>query len=343
LADVRKRLLGHDGRCDRAALVVVYGWPGAGKTTLSVALAHDHETHDRFRDGVVWVAVGKLTTEKREEQLLERFRQIGDGLGYPESVKWNTCRKARSDLREAAKPRSTLLILDDVWDMADALELAVVGPKGAVLITTRVTREAIDPNLGQHGYELKGLPEGEGLRLLHEASHEASRAYPDESKQLAEKLQYLPLGLTVAGPLIQKAPPGTARSLIRDLADDSRMIDAKLPPDLIQQMPNRTVAALLCRSTDELDPWARIYFAALGRMRDDVLTWYPAAFLGDIWSALRKSEAVRTTDQIAQHLVDWGLLEERRNGQDGPLAYRTHALLLLLAKSMLKRKPGASQ
>ena len=54
LARIKQQLAGRGN----AALTVLHGLPGIGKTSLAIALAHDRQIRASFADGILWVGVG---------------------------------------------------------------------------------------------------------------------------------------------------------------------------------------------------------------------------------------------------------------------------------------------
>ncbi len=50
---------------DNVALSALNGLPGVGKTALSIALAHDPQVREYFRDGILWAASGTRTGHPR--------------------------------------------------------------------------------------------------------------------------------------------------------------------------------------------------------------------------------------------------------------------------------------
>ena len=101
------------GRADRHALTALRGLPGVGKTALAKALANEPAIVDAFPDGRAWVALGpEPGVFSLLGRLLEQFGSSGSDLITPE---------ARAErLRSVLAGRCYLLVLDDVWQPADA-------------------------------------------------------------------------------------------------------------------------------------------------------------------------------------------------------------------------------
>src|SRR5690242_1931866 len=114
-------------------LAALYGLPGVGKTTLAVALTHDQAIQDHFHDGILWAALGP------QPDALGLLSYWGTLLGVPESEsqKLRTPDAWIRRIRAAIGTRQMLLVIDDAWEIEQALTFKVGGPRCAYLVTTR--------------------------------------------------------------------------------------------------------------------------------------------------------------------------------------------------------------
>jgi hypothetical protein len=153
--------------------------------------------------------------------------------------------------------------------------------------------------------------------------------YPSQCEDLARALEGLPLSLQVAGRLLN-AESGIGLdvpSLLRDLRDGTRLLEATAPADLTElereteSLRIPTVAGLLRKSTDLLDPHTRECFAWLSAQEASPVE-FDRRILQRLWR-------VGDPDAVARTLADRGLIEPVGDGR-----FRMHALLVLHAKSL---------
>jgi len=170
------------------------GLPGVGKTTLALALAHDHEIQNHFSDGILWAGLG---LQADIEEIQARWgTQLGLSQGEVAKI------KSRNDwaktLRAAIGQRYMLLIIDDVWEIDDALAFQVGGPHCMYLFTTRFPQIAIQI-AGSKTTTVAELSEENGVDLL---SHFVPRLIEQDSitaRQLVHSVGALPLALVLMG------------------------------------------------------------------------------------------------------------------------------------------------
>ncbi len=175
-------------------LTAINGLPGVGKTTLAVALAHDFEVLDHFRDGVLWSGVGP---HPNVLALLSRWGTVL-GVAAADMGRLTTAEAWTMALRSAIGTRQMLLVIDDVWKIEDVLAFKVGGPNCSYLVTTRF------PHIGvQFASEgtmmVHELSEDEGVTLLTRLVPELSMSDPDAVQALVRLVGGLPLALTLMG------------------------------------------------------------------------------------------------------------------------------------------------
>src|SRR5581483_5482747 len=106
------------------ALTALNGLPGVGKTALSIALAHDPEIRAHFRDGVLWAALGP---NPNMPGLLSRWGTLL-GVSANQMATLNNYEAWARALRSAIGSRTMLLVIDDAWELEEALTFKVGGP-----------------------------------------------------------------------------------------------------------------------------------------------------------------------------------------------------------------------
>jgi hypothetical protein len=151
--------------------------------------------------------------------------------------------------------------------------------------------------------------------------------HPDASRELVRELEGLPLAIQVAGHLLNvEASYGfDVSQLLVELRDGAKVIEAKAPADRsdLANETTPTVAALLQKSTERLDPLTRDCFAYLGAFAPKPATFDLEA-MKDVWE-------IDDPKPIARQLVDRGLLE--------PVGgrFQMHALLVSHARSLFTK------
>ncbi len=319
LADVRGLLQQEEADLN---LTVVRGWPGVGKTTLVGVLGRDPEVLKTFPDGVLW------TSLERHPELMSRLADWGRALDTDELLRTPTVEEAVPKLAALIRHRRMLLIVDDIWNPADALPFlkAAAGSRCALLATTRLpaVAEALTKD-ERRIYLLPVLSEESALTLLRLLAPSTVEQYPDACRELASDLGYLPLALHVAGRLLRaEAKLGlNIMNLIEDIREGAKLFPEQAPLDRAEGPVLPTVHALFKRSTDDLDEFTRNCFAYLGPFAPK-----PATF--DI-PALQAVWEIEDPAPIIRKLVGHGLLEPV-----GEARFQMHELLVKHARSLLE-------
>ncbi len=322
----RLRQATRDGDAPVQVLTAVHGWPGVGKTALAAKLVHDEEVRGMFPDGVLFASLGQ------EPDVLSTIVSWGRSLGVGDLSDAETVAEASGRLRAAMLDTRALLVLDDVWETAHALPLAVGGRRCGTVATTRLDRVARELSPRAEGvYRLEVLSEEEALELLEQLAPGVVENHPSEGRELVRELDGLPLAVRIAGGLLAaEASAGLdVPGLLEELREGRRLLEEEAPSSyalLLGQVP-LTVAALLCRSTDRLRPLYRRRFALLG-----VLPPHPVSFdtpaAQDVWAM--NSDPRMTL----RALLDRGLIEPAGDGR-----FQIHSLLSAFAASMIEEDP----
>jgi len=230
-------------------------------------------------------------------------------------------------LRAALRDKRLLLIVDDIWQIEHATAFRVGGRGCALVMTSRLNDVA--QGLAPTPFDLYRLPvlgEENALQLLATLVPEAVAQYPNESRELVQNLEGLPLAIQVAGRLLyNEMQLGWGVSdLLDELRQGASLLSAQAPGDMVGhwQDTTPTIAALLKRSTDALDDLTRQRFADLGLFVPKPATFDPPA-MATVWE-------VADPKPTARVLVNRGLLEPLSAGR-----FQMHALLVLHARSLL--------
>ena len=112
----------------------LWGAGGFGKTTLARLLVHREEIREQFSDGVVWVTIGE---DAAGPDLAEKVTNVVSVLSGNQSTLTDPV-AAGAELGRVLSDRRVLLVVDDVWSVAQ-VEPFMIGGSGAVrLFTSRI-------------------------------------------------------------------------------------------------------------------------------------------------------------------------------------------------------------
>ena len=324
LRELKSRLgiMGNRREASRLQIVTaVRGWPGIGKSTIVAALAHDEDVKSAFPDGVLWASLGQ------KPDLLSELATWGRALRTDDLLHCRGPREASARLVRLLQNKRMLLIVDDAWEAYHVIPFQVGGSGSAMLVTTRElgVANAIAP-AAANVYRLGLLTDDESLELLEKLAPSVVAEYPKESLSLVRELEGLPLGIRVAGRLLNAESEGKfgVKELLADLRAGKKILKAQAPADLTDLAKDTipSVAVLLQKSTDRLDPATRELYCYLGAFPPK-----PAMFELDDMQAIWRVEDPKPTVRI---LVERGLLEWNK----GKGLYYMHALLVLHARSL---------
>jgi len=303
--------------------VALRGMGGVGKTTLAIALARLEIVPKIFSDGVLWTALGPNPTVRF---LLEGW---GKSLGVdllPERDE-NAC---RDRLRAVLYHRRMLLIVDDVWDVAHGQYFTIAGPRCRTLITTRETPVAYTLATRERTLRVDVLKPDAALALLRRLATEAVAADEKTALRLCERLEFLPLALTLAGRLLaaEADVPARMQRMLDELIErrDARLqlLQAEGRLGLAEDQPV-SLQAILGMSVERLSKTDQERFAMLAVFGGEPLTWEinAAAY---VWEC-----SVEEAEATISRFIQRGLVERR--GQ----RYWMHALLADYAAELMEK------
>lgn len=305
-----------------APVIIVQGWPGVGKSTTVAALAHDSAISEFFPDGILWTSLGETPN------MLGELSIWAEALGLKLPAQDQSIEQLSIQLTAALRERRMLLIVDDIWQTEHFGPFKVGGQSCTLLATSRLNQvaEALAPTAADV-YRLAVLADDAALELLRQLAPDMVAQYPQAARDLVHDLEGLPLAIQVAGRLLHnEARLGWGvDTLLAELRAGAHLLQAQAPGDLAKlgQTPTPTIAALLKRSTDALDPQTQQFFALLG-----LFVPKPATFdLG----AMAAAWDLPDPRPIARMLVNRGLLEPIGGGR-----FQMHALLVMHARMILE-------
>jgi len=173
LRQLKQRLLAGG----RVALSALNGLPGVGKTALATALVHEEEVQAHFAGGILWAGLG---TEPDVLGLLSRWGTLL-GCVLPELAQRSRPDSWAGSIHDAIGHQRMLLVIDDAWDIVQALAFQVGGPNCAYLITTRFP-EIARRFAGEGTRVVRELEDTEGRMLLMRLAPEVVQAEPEEAQ-----------------------------------------------------------------------------------------------------------------------------------------------------------------
>ncbi|MFF5767359.1 BTAD domain-containing putative transcriptional regulator [Streptomyces tanashiensis] len=288
------------GGSERAPLAVLSGAPGIGKTALALHVAHLVNGH--FPDGCLLVPLTRP-----------------DGRPRPAEEAADELRHALHAGPGAGRGR-VLLVLDDVVHPDQVRPLLTAYARGAAIVTSRMGLAALVATHGGTVHRLGALgPEQSQALLTAVLGRERMAAEPTAALPLAHACGHHPLALRIAAARLLTRPrlrlADYAEWLRHDpvgrlsLADDPRMSVPQRLDEALRRLPPALAEAHLRLASSPHDPLTTARAAGLLGLPED------------------------TAEQVIEHLLDAGLLEE---GQPG--AFWTHDLL----RAHARRAAGSS-
>ena len=301
--------------------VALHGMGGIGKTTLAIALARLTVIPQLFPDGVLWVGVGPQPTIRN---LLDDWG-CALGISLVGERDEGACQER---LRAYLHQRRLLLIIDDVWEIAHGQSFLVGGPCCRTLLTTRESPAAYALATCARTQRVDLLDSTAALTLLQRLAPESVAADKVSAKRLCERLEFLPLALTLAGRLLalEADVPLRMKWLLHELIErgDSRLHllqeEGRLGLDPAQPASMHTILGM---SVERLSHMDQERFALLTVFGAEPFTWQSEA-AAHVWEC-SLAEAEKTISTFIQR----GLVVRRGE------SYWMHALLVDYATAML--------
>ena len=302
--------------------LVMQGWPGIGKTTLSSLLAHDKQLNQKYPDAVLWASLGE------NPDLLAVLHSWGEATGCGGILQTKSIEGAASKLSSHLHNKQILFIIDDVWQLEHGQSLLLGGAKSASLLTSRFNDIAYHLcKTPDNLFKIPILSIDDSMELLNQLAPDVIKTYPSECLALVRDLEGLPLALQVAGRLLysESTMGWSVVDLLKELRETSSLLKAQAPSDRmdISSQTTPTIAALLERSVKHLSEQLQERYVLLS-----VFAPKPATFSYDAIEAVWESD---DTKESLRTLVNRGLLEPL-----GQSRFQMHALLVMLARSMVE-------
>ncbi|MGW7367631.1 BTAD domain-containing putative transcriptional regulator [Streptomyces sp. NPDC054841] len=307
VVNLRRILSGADGQTAVAAAVcVIHGMGGVGKTTVAVHAAHG--ARDHFPDGQLYVDLRGASSDPADPYTVQQSFLLALGVSASNIPADHAERTALYRTRLAG---SRLLLLLDNAVNSEQVRPLLPGTAGCAALVTSRTPLTCLPVTSRTG--LEPFTEQEALALLERiAGEERLPKEPEAARSLVHACGLLPLGVRIAASRLSARPRWTIASLTARLTDRSRRLKelraGGLAVEAAFELGYASLGATKARA-----------FRLLAIPEMPEVTPGAAAALLDINDSAAES--------ILESLANAGLLESSDPGR-----YRYHDLLRLFAR-----------
>ncbi|MEO8970813.1 MAG: tetratricopeptide repeat protein, partial [Ktedonobacteraceae bacterium] len=310
LTQLRQRLCADEN----VALSALNGLPGVGKTALAIALAYDRKVQEHFCDGILWAGLGPRPNLLAQ---LGRWASLL-GLTTSEMVDMDTVEAWALSLRSLIDRRNMLLIIDDAWQIEDALAFQVGGLHCAYLLTTRFP-EVAHQFAATGAFAVQELSEDDSIFLLRRFVPQVVETRLDEVRALVKAVGGLPLATTLMGKYlhlqVQSSQPRRLQMALARLSNAEERLQLASPLAPLERSPNLpsgtslSLQAAIAISDQQLDGPAQDALRSL--------SVFPAK--PDTFSEEAALAVTGLSPAVLDRLSDAGLLES-----SGPGRYTLH-------------------
>lgn len=289
------------GKLRRGKSTALVGMGGSGKTVLAGLLARAPQVWRQYPDGVVWLSVGQHADLLDLQTTMARL--VGDPL-----ISFATSAEAEAYVATVLQSRRTLLVLDDVWAPSAIQSLGLVGPAGAVLITTRDRAAVRDSVRDEDLVEVSDLELSQARDLLKNWT--GRRELPPLADAICGQVRRLPLAVAIAGGMVrvrggEKQAWQEVYEILR--AREVQAIALRYPPDSYQYP---TLIAAIEAGIEDLSDDLRARYLELAVFKG--LSPMPPSAIYALWARMGFSDAAALA--TINDLVDRSLVERLDDG-----------------------------
>lgn len=297
------------GGVSRPRIAVITGMAGVGKSALAVHWAH--RVRDRFPDGMLYVNLRGVDTERSPVTPAEAVRSLLAGLGIPPERIPPDVDGLVAFFRSLVHDRRILLLLDDANNPDQVRPLLPGGPASTVLITSRNRLTPLVALDGAGIVQLEPLGVAEAREyLIRRLGHDRVEAESHAADILIERCARLPLALAIVAAQAAAIPDYQLSELAAELSSDQSLLDALS----IDDDADASMRSVLATSYRALRSPAAQVFRLLGV--------HPGPDIGAAAAVALSGFAPAGTRRALAELVRHNLLDEFLPGR-----YRLHSLL----------------
>lgn len=304
LHEIKQHLLHHSNIHKHLS---ISGLPGVGKTSLLLHLVRDPEVLAHYSDGVLWANLGP------RPDTIGQLARWGNLLSVPPPAETSYDAWAEA-IHFAIGNRRMLLIIDDAWQLEDALTFKVGGHRCLTMVSTRFPSIALLLADQQH-YTLHELGEDEGLTLLQMLAPAIAHCNMEKLRALVRLVGGLPLALTLIGKYLRVQSHNRQlrriHSAIERLHNLRERLQLSEPYALLERHTslesgtNLSLQSVVAVSDHMLPSYAKQVLYALS-----VFPSKPHSFSEEAAIVVSGQPA-----QVLDLLADCGLLESRESGR----------------------------
>ncbi|MFG3435704.1 BTAD domain-containing putative transcriptional regulator [Nonomuraea sp. NPDC047897] len=206
---------------DGAAVTVISGPGGIGKSALAVHVAH--ALARRFSDGVLYVNLRGSTTGQAPLAPIEALRHLLRSLGLDGTAVPANLDEAAARYRSLTAASDLMVLLDNARDVRQVRPLIPAGRRCRVVITSRDLLATLDNARHLH---LGGLDDATATTLLTRIVGPGRvDAEPDAARELVRQCGGFPLALRITGARLAARLDWSLSDLAVRLADATRRLD----------------------------------------------------------------------------------------------------------------------
>ncbi|MFL6121756.1 BTAD domain-containing putative transcriptional regulator [Actinophytocola sp.] len=210
---------------ETAAIGILAGQAGVGKTALAVLWAH--RVAGAFPDGQLFASMRGFDPQHTPVRAADVLTQFLLALGVAiDDVPLELDDRAAL-FRSILADRRVLVVLDDARDAEQIHPLLPAGSSSFVLVTSRIRLDGLVARTGAKMLTLGTLgPDAAESLIEHMAGTPAHPTEREQRRRLARLCGYLPLALRIAAARLAGNPQWTVEDLVTELTDERSRLGA---------------------------------------------------------------------------------------------------------------------